>query len=243
MMARNEVMRAGLWQAAREPINVAMLALSSIGAAAVNSWLLAGAAGATYVVAVLLDLHREDFWRRVLDDLRRKPPALPDPDSLSDSSVRLLSCRLQEACWTLEALAPADPRLVERAVALEKQGARLIETLERVSLYLAQHPLIAAEREAARAQHKVGESMDESVDGHRRWQWRAARGRANTIAALDRERLRLTTRVEAILATLEMVRCQASRPVVDPALYEDVGQGELLAAMEGKGDELPEITS
>jgi hypothetical protein len=228
----NEVIRAGLCKAARDPWNLVMLGLGSAGGALIDCWPFVGLATFGYLVSIGLDLTRQRFWQKVLEDERRCSPPLPDLETVADGESTMLLQRVHDVARRLERVrpprGPVSGELREGIVALEREAVQLLGALQEVNRFLGEHPLIAAEREAELRERQVAAGADEPVQHERRWHLRVAQQMLADLRGAEADRRRLASRLQATVATLETLACRLARPVVPSEFHEDEPRRDLL---------------
>jgi hypothetical protein len=232
----SDVVWAGVARAARDPFKVTILGLSSLGSALTGSWILLGMSAAGYLVAMMVDLRSREFWSGVLAQLRRRPPAIPDVESVVDAESRMVLYRLKEAARELEDVAPppGQERIAfqERVVTLERRAVGLLEDLHRLERYLGDHPLACAERDLNLCESQLAATTDPGVADERRWHRTVVRKKVSGIRQAEADRRRVGAELHATVATLDALCCQLARPVVGATVVEDEARRLLLGDLE-----------
>ena len=132
----------GLFRAATRALNLGIAGVGATSSVVMHSWPLFGASVVGYATLVAWDLTRLGFWKRVLKDLRTRPPTLPDPELFNDVNARHFLHRLQQARRELRRVLrePVPPRIgaqLESLPELEKQALALVSRMEELSRYLS----------------------------------------------------------------------------------------------------------
>jgi hypothetical protein len=140
-----QVLGLGVIRAATKAVNLCFAGIMATSSVVLQSWSLFGVSLAGYATLVAWDLTRLGFWKRVLKEMRSRPPPLPEPDEVTDASARHFVNRLHQARLEMQrVLEGMQGGLPARVVAnletlpeVEKRALDLIARLEETSRYLA----------------------------------------------------------------------------------------------------------
>lgn len=208
------VLGLGLLRAAGNRLNVAVAGVATAGALLLGSWVLLGMTAVSYGMAIALDMTRAGFWDGVIKDVRRRPPRLPLETDLVDESGRSFVRRLMAAREEREralGAASVDLRhcdeqtlgLLEAASEVEGHARTLLDRLDRLGRYLSDKNVFKCRAQLGEA--APGAESPDSVGSDRALAFRAAQGRLAALEDLVSHRHALVLRLEALIATLEML--------------------------------------
>jgi hypothetical protein len=174
---------------------------------------------AGYATLVAWDLTRLGFWKRVLKDLRSRPPALPDPDLYADLAARHFINRLYlartELRRVLEAGDGATPAPIvvqlEALPEVERRALALVGRLEQLGRYLADKNVRSLRNDVERLR-RAGDAT--SID-RLRLEYRKAQStlqaELSAIEEIAAAKDLLVARLETLTGSLEMFPCEIVR--------------------------------
>lgn len=253
------VVSTGVTRAALTKMNLILPGAVVATAFALESWLLAGIAAASYLVGVATDLGRPTFWRKVLHEVRRKPPALPVETDLLDLSARDLLGRIERArsdrIEVLDRVPPAFrervDELLETVAELEEAALAAVRVTDRLGRYMLRHEARSAEEDRRRL-----ETLAMKAPPHLRLEYgRAIAALHQRLAAIEETssyRALVLAKLEAMVSTLEMLpwrlvhleAAEATSAAVGAAgdrLEVDALVSELHNLAEGAASACPEL--
>jgi hypothetical protein len=226
---RENVLGHGLFRAASRGINLCCAGALATAGVVFQSWTVFGMSIAGYTGMIVWDLSRLGFWKRVLKELRSRPPALPDPEAFADGSARHFVHRLHQARCELSRVLeqpryPIPSRvgpLLEAIPDLEKRSIALVLRLEELSRYLSDKNVRAMQTDVERLRR----CADTGGTPELRLEYRKAQfARQEEVAALGEiaaARELLLAKLETLAGTLEMFPCEVMRArVVDAGLRD-----------------------
>lgn len=214
---QNRRIALGLLQAATGKLNLAVLGLGALSAAALDSWAALALGGAAYVALAAWDLTSESFWQRVLEGrAERELPAVRD---VKDAEVRASVQRIQAARKSIDRAlseAPDEVSLQVRASLggleeLDARAARLVELAEGLAQHLATVDEAALRVEAEKLTAKSKAATDAES---RALYEEASEARRQQLAGLEdvrRARERLLANLARIVSNLEGVPTRVVR--------------------------------
>ena len=255
------VVSTGLQRAALTKMNLILPGAVVATAVALESWLLAGMAAVGYVVGVATDLGRPSFWRKVLHEVRRKPPSLPVETDLLDLSARDLLGRIERAradrIDVLDRVPPAFrervDELLESVAELEEAALAAVRVTDRLGRYMLRHEARSAEEDRRRL-----ETLALKAPPHLRLEYgRAIAALHQRLAAIEETssyRALVLAKLEAMVSTLEMLPWRLVHLEAAEATSEAVGSGgerfevdalvsELHDLAEGAASSVPELAA
>jgi hypothetical protein len=156
---RAQVVGRAIYRAATSKLGLFSAAFATTAAMVWQSGLTCAVAAGGYLLAVSLDLRRNQRWSQAIRELRRQPPPLPSICRYHDMSSRQLLLRIEHArderdraCRSLPAQAHTD-RLMESAAALEGLAFKLLDAFDRVTTYLGSDALGPLRADKIRLEH------------------------------------------------------------------------------------------
>ena len=208
----------GVVQAATGKLNLAVLGVGGVSAAALHSWSALALGGAAYLALAAWDLTNESFWRRIIEG-RAERESLPALRDVKDAEVRACVQRIQAARKAIDRTleeAPEDVAVHVRASLggleeVDARAARLVDLAEGLAAHLASVDEAALAEEARQLSAKsVAASDAESKALYRE----ASEAREQQIAALldvRRARERLLANLARVVSNLEGVPTRVVR--------------------------------
>jgi hypothetical protein len=214
-----QVLGMGVLRAATKAVNLCFAGIMATSSVVMQSWSLFGVSLAGYATLVAWDLTRLGFWKRVLKDMRSRPPALPEPDEVADPGARhfvnrLQSCRL-ELQRVLESTRGAVPaRVVSQLEALpevEKRAVQLIDRLEELSRYLADKNVRGLRNEVERLRRASEGSNNARLRGEYRKAHTALADELRALEEIAAAKDLIMAKLETVAGSLEMFPCEIVR--------------------------------
>jgi hypothetical protein len=209
----------GVLRAATKAGNLSFAGLVGSSSVLLHSWTLLGMSVVGYAALVAWDLSRLGFWKRVLKDLRTRPPSLPDPDLYADLGARHFVNRLYLARSELRRVLDAGDGAVPPAVAgqlehlpeVERRALGLIGRLEQLGRYLAEKNVRSLRTDLDRLR-RAGETTSNERLRHEYDRAQATvQGELTALEELAMSRDLLMARLETITGALELFPCQIVR--------------------------------
>jgi hypothetical protein len=185
-----KVLGRGLAKASFGRLNLLVLGAAATGAALSESWSVLMFAAVGFVVLTAIKLCDGRFWTAILDDVKSEPIALPETNTLMESSARTCMERIANARLVMRQVLDDVPPTIRKqftdAIAhvpeLEGRAVVLATRIEELSRYLAN-----ISYEVIRLQmHSLESRQKTSSDSESRAQYADAHAvRAQHLAALD----------------------------------------------------------
>jgi hypothetical protein len=209
-MQRGKVLVRAMFRAATNRVSLCLSGVAALTALMLQSGTLGTMALGGYLVAVAVDFGRPRRWREAVQDVRRRPPPLPSPHSLSDSQARDLLSRIEKARTERLAVEKDLPpyarlgaeTLAERACVLEASAVRLLELLERLSRYLGVDPILPVREEILRVERAAARALPPARAEYES-ALRALKGRLGSLEYAEDCRALVLAKLEAIAGGLE----------------------------------------
>lgn len=216
---RDEVLGHGVLRAATRAINLCFAGVMATSSVIMNSWPLFGVSLAGYAGLVAWDLTRIGFWKRVLHELRTRPPSLPDAEILADPGARHFVCRMHQARSELRRVLQASrgalpARLHAQAEALpelEKRALALVSRLEELSRYLSDKNIRGLRNEVERLRRASENAPNPRLRAEFKRAHVALQEELKALEEIAASKDLLTARLETLTGTLEMFPCEIVR--------------------------------
>lgn len=225
-----EVVGQGLLRAATRAWNLCFAGVVATSSIVFQSWPLFGASVAGYATLVAWDLSRVGFWQRVLQELRTRPPPLPDPDQFTDGAARHFTSRLHAARAELrrvlgEIRTPLPERMLSQMEVLpqlERRAAMAIARLEQLSRYLCDKNVRGLRNEVDRVRRAAESAPTPRLRGEFTKAHVALNEELRALEQIAASKDLLAAKLETLTGTLEMVPAAIVRVQVVEA---DVREG------------------
>jgi hypothetical protein len=224
-----QVLGLGVLRAATKAVNLCFAGIMATSSVVLQSWSLFGVSLAGYATLVVWDLTRVGFWKRVINDMRTRPPALPEPDEVADPGARHFVNRLQSARLetrrVLEGMRGPVPRRVvsqlEVMPEVEKRALVLIERLEEVSRYLADKNVRGLRNEVERLRRACENTSSDRLRVEYKKAHAALTDELHALEEIGAAKDLLMAKLETLAGSLEMFPCQIVRQrVIDAEAHE-----------------------
>jgi hypothetical protein len=214
----DRVIGHGLLRAATKAGNVCFAGLVAGSSALLHSWALFGVSMAGYATLVALDLTRLGFWKRVLEDLRTRPPSLPDPDLFADLGARHFVNRLYLARTELRRVLDSGAVVagplhgqLQAVPEVERRALALIDRMERLGRYLADKNLRSLRNDVDRLRKAREATSDERLRFEYGRAQATLRGELAALEEIAAAKDLLTARLETLTGSLELFPCEIVR--------------------------------
>jgi hypothetical protein len=215
----DRVIGHGLLRAASKAGNLCFAGLVAGSSALMHSWALLGVSVAGYATLVAWDLSRLGFWKRVLKDLRGRPPSLPDPDLFADLGARHFVNRLYLARTELRRVLDGSDGPVPGPIAaqlealpeVERRALALVGRLEQLGRYLADKNLRTLRNDLERLRRAAEATSNERLRHEYRKAQVTVEGEVAALEEIAGARDLVTARLETLCGSLEMFPCEIVR--------------------------------
>jgi predicted nucleic acid-binding Zn-ribbon protein len=208
----------GVRKAVSGRLNLVLAGATATGAVVMQSWALFAASAVGYSALVAWDLTRVGFWKRIVQEIRHRPPALPDTTDLTDPAAKHFVSRIgaarterREVLSRARDLPPRLMGLLNSVAEAERRALDLVRRLEDVSGYLFDKNVHSLRADLKR----VKAAAEQAKDPRTRAEYaKACRALERELEALDeivRSRNLLVAKLEALTGTIEMLPCQIVR--------------------------------
>jgi hypothetical protein len=222
---REEVLGQGLLRAATRAVNLCFAGVMATSSVVLQSWPLFGVSVAGYATMVAWDLSRLGFWKRVVKELKMRPPPLPDPDSFTDNGARHFMNRLHQArCELRRVLQAIQPPLPARVVAhlealpeVEKRALSFTGRLEELSRYLSDKNIRGLRNEVERLRRASENNPDPRLRAEYKKAHTAVEEELVALEAIVGSKDLLMAKLETLTGTLETFPCEIVRMQVTEA--------------------------
>jgi hypothetical protein len=209
---RAQVVGRAMYRAATNKVTLCLTAATAVVGMVFQSGGLCAIAVGGYLLAMTVDLGRNQRWRQAVRELRREAPAMPSVCQYHDGGARQLLLRIERArderervCRSLAGPAARTQTdgLLESAAALEEMAFVQLDAFDRVTVYLGTDPLAPLRADLARLEKMQQHAPTPAVRAEYEAAVQAVAGKLRALERTEGWRELLRARLEKFAGVLE----------------------------------------
>jgi len=245
-MARPGILGKAVAQAARGPVNLSVIGLAVVGAAALGSWPILALGGAAYAALIAADLVNPAFRRRLLSGRAAAPTTLPRDEAIRDPATRAAASSVRAALAEVQGAIAATPERVRRHIQLsvdaigelEGHAAGFVARAEALAAYLASVDVAVLRAEADGFAERARRTSDAQARAQYEQSHTAVAGQLRAVADIETSRERILASLLRISTTLRAIPAQLVRMRALDDQASDALSGNVTAELDHMNIEL-----